>query len=72
MVKESTLTFKEVTSRLYYVEVFWNDKLVYENASLEKLWEFKEKYNDKIVYEINVKIVDSRYCILDVKGEECE
>lgn len=71
---DSKLTFKEVTENLAYVQVWWNGRKVYDDytgkgATLEDLHRFEEKYNDKLVYTMFIRIVDFHHCILIVEGQ---
>ena len=72
--KQSELTFKNLTENLSYIKVYWNDKLVYNDeegeSTLEELENFKKFYDNKIVYEMNVKIVQWHHCILKIKSEK--
>ena len=72
--KQSELTFKGLTENLSYIKVYWNDKLVYDDEegeiTLEELENFKKLYNNKLVYEMDIKIVQWHHCILKVKGEK--
>lgn len=72
-IKQSELTFKDLTENLAYIKVYWNDKLVYNDeegeATTEEFHTFQERYNDKIVYEMNIRIVEWHHCVLEVIGE---
>lgn len=72
-MKMSSLTFEDVSYGLPYVQVYWNDELVYDDLEgdeeYETYKEFKEKFNNKIVYEMNMKVVQFHHCILYIKGE---
>lgn len=73
-MKESSVTFKEATEGLAYVQVWWNGKKVFDDynddAGLEDLRNFENKYNEKIVYSMYVEVVDFHHCIIEVEGED--
>lgn len=64
----SEFTFKDIAEHLGYEKVTWNGKVIYDEDR-DDLYEFQRKYNNKIVYEINIKIIHFHHSILDVKGE---
>ena len=69
----STTTFNEVVGKMNFVKVIWNGKVVFEDGERttdKDVREFKEKYGNKIVYEINAKIVEFHNYIFEVRGEE--
>lgn len=72
--KQSELTFGDLTETLGYVKVYWNNKIVYDDeegdGTFEEYENFKKHYDNKFVYEINIKIVQWHHCILKVKGEK--
>lgn len=73
-MKDSELTFGEISKDLLYVQVWWNGIKVYDDydsddSTLEDLNKFEEKYNDMIVYSYYVEIVDFHHCILEVEGQ---
>lgn len=72
-IKGSELTFKDIAEYLGYEKVTWNGKVAWEDTqdgtAVEKLYEFMKNYNDKIVYEMYIKVVKFHHTILDVKGE---
>lgn len=76
MIKQSSLTFKDLTENLAYTEVKWNGKTIWKDnpddngESLDAMHDMQAKYNNKIVYEMNIKIVMHHHCVLDIKGEE--
>ena len=74
MEKQSSLTFGKLTKNLAYVKIVWNGKVIfddhYDTDSFYHLLDVQSDYNNKIVYEMNVKIVDFHHCILTIKGEE--
>lgn len=73
-MKNSELTFKEVAEGLDYIQVWWNNKKVYDDyngdSSLEELRLFEDKYNNKLVYSMFIDIVSFHHCILKVEGEK--
>lgn len=73
-MKNSSLTFKEVTEGLAYVQVWWNGKKVFDDyddgATLAELHQFEEKYNEKKVYSMYVEVVEFHHCIIEVEGED--
>jgi len=76
MERDSELTFKDLTENLAYTEVKWNGKTIWKDdpyddgESLDALYDMQSKYNSKIVYEMNIKVVMYHHCILDIKGED--
>lgn len=64
----SELTFKDIAEHLGYEKVTWNGKVIYDEDR-DDLYEFQRKYNNKIVYKVNIKIIHFHHSILDVKGE---
>lgn len=64
----SEFTFKDIAEHLGYEKVTWNGKVIYDEDR-DDLYEFQRKYNNKIVYEVNIKIIHFHHSILDVKGE---
>ena len=74
MKKCSSLTFGDLIDNLNFVKVTWNSKVVYDEIDREEtfknLVEVTQFYKDKIVYEMNIEIVDFHHCILNIKGEE--
>ena len=71
--KISSITFGELTENLTYIKIIYNGEVIYDNMTgeetLEHLTEVGEKYNDKIVYEMNIKICQFHHCILTIEGE---
>ena len=75
---DSELTFKELTKNLAYLKIIWNGEVIWEDAtngddgwqSYESMCKIREQYANKIVYEMNIKIIQSHHCILDIKGEK--
>ena len=67
----SEFTFKDIAEHLGYEKVTWNGKVIYDEDrdDFDALYEFQQEYNNKIVYEINIKITYFHHSILDVKGE---
>lgn len=68
----SVLTFNEVAGDMNFIKVIWNDEVVFEDGERttdSDVKDFKEKYGNKIVYEINAKIADFHHYILYVRGE---
>ena len=72
-MKNSELTFKDLTKDLLYVQVWWNGKKVFDDfegeTTLNELYQFEEKYGGKIVYSMYVEVVEFHHCIVKVKGE---
>lgn len=69
----SNLTFKELTKDLAFIKVFWNNKLVYDDTDwlpLISLDDLMDKYGDKVVYKIKLKVVEFHHCIIWIKGEK--
>lgn len=64
----SEFTFKDIAEHLGYEKVTWNGKVIYDEDR-DDLYKFQRKYNNKIVYEVNIKIIHFHHSILDVKGE---
>lgn len=64
----SEFTFKDIAEHLGYEKVTWNGKVIYDEDR-DDLYEFQRKYNNKTVYEVNIKIIHFHHSILDVKGE---
>ena len=74
MKKCSTLTFGEITENLAYIKVIWNGQCIYDdecgNETFEHLKQIKKDYRDKVIDEMNIKMVQFHHCILNIKGEE--
>ena len=72
--KDSKLTFGELTENLAYIKIIWNKEIIYDDEigdeTPEHLHEIENKYKDKIVYEMNIKVTQFHHCILTIKGEE--
>ena len=69
----SNLTFRYLTKDLLFIKVFWNGKLVYDDTGLLPLIAmdvFDHIYGGKIVYRMDVQIVEFHHCILRIKGED--
>lgn len=73
-MKNSELTFNELTKDLLYVQVWWNGNKVYDDyegeTTLNELHQFEEKYGGKIVYSMYVEVVEFHHCIIEVEGEQ--
>ncbi len=84
MKRDSSLTFRDLTENLAFVKVIYNDKVIYDDISylsddftynedgetLEHLNQILNDYGDKIVYEMNIEVVEQHHCILTIEGEE--
>lgn len=69
----STLTFKDLTKHLNYIKVIWNDKKIYDDDeinSYQDFLDFERKIKDKIIYSMNIIVVEFHHCILVIQGEE--
>lgn len=71
MKNNSEFTFIDIAEHLGYEKVIWNGEVVYDEDrdDFDALYEFQKEYNNKIVYEITIKIIHFPHIILDVKGE---
>lgn len=71
--KDSELTFGELTENLNFIKIIYNDEIIFDDLdgdeTLEHLHEIENKYKDKIVYEMNIKVTQFHHCILKIKGE---
>lgn len=73
-MRNSELTFEELSKELNYTQVWWNKKKVFDDydgdSSIEELRSFEEKYGNKIVYSMFIEVVEFHHCILKVEGEK--
>lgn len=73
-MRNSELTFEELSKELDYTQVWWNKKKVFDDydgdSSIEELRSFEEKYGNKIVYSMFIEVVEFHHCILKVEGEK--
>ena len=71
--KQSELTFGELTENLAWIKIIYNGEVIYNDYDREETVEsvrgIEEAYKDKIVYRMDVRIVDWHHCILTIRGE---
>lgn len=73
MRKQSELTFGELTENLAWIKIIYNGEVIYDDYDGEETVESARRiegaYKDKIVYRMDVRIVDWHHCILTIRGE---
>lgn len=73
MKKQSSVTFSDMFDKTGYIQVWWNDRLVYDDidsdGTIEDLRKFQVEFNNKIIYSAQVHIVQFHHCILSIEGE---
>ena len=72
MTNNSTLTFNDLTQNLPFIKVSWNGIVVYDDTAEPgeyDLGSFFLVYGDKVVYEMDVKVVDFHHCEIIIIGE---
>ena len=72
-MRVSEITFGEVADTLAFVKVKWNGKIVYDDKKIESIANFgafEDKYYDKKIFEMKIKIVQFHHCEIEVEGEE--
>lgn len=71
--KQSELTFGELTENLAWIKIIYNGEVIYDDydgeETVESVRRIEEAYKDKIVYRMDVRIVDWHHCILTIRGE---
>ena len=69
----SELTFRELTENLAFIKIIYNGEVIYDDMTgeetLEHLNEVLDTYENKCIYEMNIKVVEFHHCILTIKGE---
>ena len=71
--KQSELTFGELTENLAWIKIIYNGEVIYDDydgeETVESVRRIEEAYKNKIVYRMDVRIVDWHHCILTIRGE---
>lgn len=68
-MKQSSMTFAELTDTLPFIKVVWNGKVVYDDGDRDVFDEFYNKYAHREVYEMFMKVVECHHLAIWVKGE---
>lgn len=72
-MNNSEITFREISKYLDYIKVYWNGELVYDDMAEDFTYDFYSKFRDtydgKKIYKVNIEIVEFHHCILSVEGE---
>lgn len=70
---ESSLTLEDLANELAFTKIIYNGEIIFDDedgyetsTSLMEMW---NKYKNKIVYEMNVRVVHFHHCVLNIKGE---
>ena len=70
----SSLTFNNLARNLLFIEVIWNNKVIYNDydndATADDYDNLIKNYGTKIVYEMKITVVDGHHCILNIQGED--
>lgn len=74
---DSELTFSELTNRLSFVKVIWNNKVIYndegeegEGETPQSLKDLYRKYGNRYVYNMNISIKYGHHCELNIIGDK--
>ena len=69
----STLTFGQITEHIAFVKVIYNGDVIYDDLygaeTPQSVRRLMANYSAKIIYEMNIEVVQSHHCILTIKGE---